>query len=294
MSVSPLPFRMPHRTQEMQEAQETQEAQDRQETQGTHRVSSRRVGESSVSCVKQAREGEPCASSSSCGSCVNGSRVEESELQRFLRKAAGRSADEVAKHQRSAGPYRSPALMFARCLKARPEFATLDAETATARVDAEIAPMFPPDHPAPWVALGLSDLDSREHGSDPRTDFLTVWDSVTTPFHLGSRVQEAANQADEKPLDLGGRFTCAGDAKFVRLLSICYWLGQLGGGVFYVSCRDAGEVLEVSPTTVSQLLRRAEKTGFIEAVRPYTERDRVCRRAKEWRFKPGYEARFLE
>lgn len=183
--------------------------------------------------------------------------------------------------------------MFARCLKAHPEFAHLDAEAATARLDVELDRMFP-DCPAPWVKLGLPDFDSRGELGDPRTDFRAVWDSIDKPFRMGSKVHEAAERADEKPLDLGGRFGAPADAPFVRLLSVCYWLGRLAGGDFYLSSRDAGEALGVSPTTANQLLHRAEELGFIEPVGAYTERERTRRKAREWRFKPDHEVRFLD
>jgi len=211
-----------------------------------------------------------------------------SDLRRFFKRAAERSADEVIQHRGSPDPrdFRSPALLFARCLKGRPEFSGLDAESATSLIDDELDAMFP-GHPAPWVALGLPDYDSREEPCDPRTDFLTVWDEISTPFKPGSFVHEAAKLADEKPLDFNGRFKAA-DATLERLLSVCYWLGQLAkDGEFFLSCRDAGDVLVVSATTASQLLRRAEKLEFLAPVGEYSPKDRVRRQAKAWRFIGG-------
>lgn len=207
-----------------------------------------------------------------------------SDLRRFLKRAAERSADEVVLHRGSpdSQDFRSPALLFARCLKSRPELSGLDAESATALIDEELDSMFP-DHPAPWVALGLPDFDSREEQCDPRTDFLTVWDAISTPFRPGSLVHEAAQHADEKPLDFNGRFRAA-DASFERLLSVCYWLGQLTKGDFFLSCRDAGEVLGVSATNAGQLIRRAQKLGFLVSEGEYSRKDQARRRAKTWRF----------
>ncbi len=213
-----------------------------------------------------------------------------SDLRRFFKRAAERSADEVIQHRGSPDPrdFRSPALLFARCLKGRPEFSGLDSESATALIDEELDSMFP-DLPAPWVALGLPDFDSREEQCDPRTDFITVWDEISTPFKPGSRVHEAAKLAGEKPLDFNGRFRAA-DATLERLLSVCYWLGQPAkNGEFFLSCRDAGDVLGVSATTASQLLRRAEKLEFLAPVGEYSPKDRGRRHAKAWRFIGGGE-----
>jgi len=299
-------------TQEAQEAQEVQENQERQDTYG---VPSQREGESCVSCVYSS-EGEEDSYTSgnpddsyiscvqeegaegdrSCVSCVQQEGgVPESDFQRCLRQAAERSTKEVLKYRGSPlrADYRSPALLFARCLKARPELAGLDAEAVTERIDAELDLMFP-NHPAPWVALGLLDEDSRNEACDPRSDFLVLWGTVTTPFEPGGRVQEAARQAEEKPLDFGGRFSRPADDSYRMLLSLCYWLGADTEGEFFLSCRNAGEVLEVSPTTASKLLHRAEANGFLVPVGTYTEKDRAGRHAKTWRFKPPDPLQFLD
>ena len=206
------------------------------------------------------------------------------DLRRFLKRAAQRSTDEVVQHRGSPDPkdFRSPAFFFARCLKDRPEFSGLDAESATALIDGELEAMFP-DHPAPWVALGLPDFDSREEQCDPRSDLLTVWDMISIPFRLGSRVHEAAELADKRPLDFSGRFRAA-DATLERLLSVCYWLGQLAKGNFYLSCRDAGEVIGVSAPNANQLLRRAQRLGFLASVGEYSAKDQGRRIAKTWQF----------
>ena len=72
---------------------------------------------------------------------------------------------------------------------------------------------------------------------------------------------------------------------FRRLVSLCYWLGERSQTEeFFLSCRDAGDVLDVSPQTANQLLRRAEKLGFIESAAAYSEKDRARRDARKWRF----------
>jgi len=215
----------------------------------------------------------------SSASCVS------SPLRDYLRRAAERSGAEVEKYRNSPvqSEYRSPAFMFARALKARPEFSGLDAEAATTRVDRELDEMFP-DHPAPWVALGLPDMDTREEKAmDPRMDFLGVWDSVRTPFDLDTVVDQAARLAKAERIELGGRFSHRNDRSFVELLNLCHCLGKIREGPFYLSCRDAARVLGTNPTTASQLLRRAERTGFLSADK-YEPRDRVGRKAKRWSF----------
>ena len=211
-----------------------------------------------------------------------------SDLRRSLKRAAERSADEVVQHRGSPDPkdYRSPALLFARCLKSLPEFSGLDAEAATALIDEELDAMFP-DHPAPWVELGLPDFDSREEQCDPRTDFLNLWDEISTPFRPGALVHEAAQRAEEKPLDFGGRFRAA-DASLVRLLSVCYWLEQRTKSDFFLSCRDAGEAVGVTATMASQLLKRAERLGFLVPAGEYSAQDQVRRLARTWRFRWPY------
>ena len=212
--------------------------------------------------------------------------AEKVRFRNLLARAASRSTKELLRHLGSRRPadYRSPAWHFARCLKSRAELAGLDAEAATTCVDAELAEMYP-ESPNPWLDLGLQDFDSCNQLSDPRTDFISAWDTVESPYLLGSFVKEAARLADEKPVDLGGRFSHPGDVLLRRLVSLCYWLGQRSNGEeFFLSCRDAGDVLGVSPQTANQLLRRAEKAGLIAPTGTYSERDRARRDARKWRF----------
>jgi hypothetical protein len=212
--------------------------------------------------------------------------AEKVQFRNLLARAASRSTKELLEHLGSRGPtdYRSPAWLFARCLKSREELAGLDAEAATVYIDAELAEMYP-ESPNPWLNLGLQDFDSCNQLSDPRTDFIAAWDRIESPYLLGSFVKEAARQAEERPLDLGARFSHPGDALLRRLVSLCYWLGQRSHEEeFFLSCRDAGDVLGVSPQTANQLLRRAEKLGLIAPSGTYSEKDRARRDARRWRF----------
>lgn len=279
--------------------QETQERQERQDTQG---VSFQRgETDSCASCVNNSSETEgsnalSTADDGSCASCVRPQGgVTESDFRRFLKRAAERSAEDVLKHRGSprAEDYRSPSLLFARCLKGHQELACLDAEAATERIDQELDLMFP-NHPAPWVGLGLLDVDSRNHACDPRSDFLDLWGRILTPFEPGGPVHDAARRAEEKPLDFGGRFGRPADAAFRKLLSICYWLSRDAGGEFFLACRVAGDVLDVSHTAASKLIRRAEASGFLQSVGTYTEKDRARRHAKTWQFQPPEPLRFLD
>lgn len=209
-----------------------------------------------------------------------------SELRKLLARAASRSTRDLLEHLGSRQPkdYRSPAWLFARCLKEHGELAGLDAEAATARLDAELAEIYP-ESPNPWLDLGLQDFDSCNQLSDPRTDFIVAWDAVTSPYLLGSFVKEAARLAEESPLDFGLRFSHPGDATLRSLASLCYWLGQRShGGEFFLACRDAADVLGVSPQTANQLLHRAEKLGLIAPAATYSEKDRARRQARVWRF----------
>jgi hypothetical protein len=216
---------------------------------------------------------------SSCVSCVS------SRLSDLLRRAADRSRAEVKKHRGThvPGEYRSPAFMFARILKAEPEFSGLDAEAATALVDCELDKMYP-ECPAPWVALGLPDMDTREEKAmDPRTGFLGVWDTITTPFNVDHVVDQAARMAKTQRIDLGGRFAHRNDHSFVELLNLCHCMALLCKGSFYLSCREAGRVLGINHATANQHLRRAMGSGFLRGEK-YDERERANRKAKRWTF----------
>ena len=212
--------------------------------------------------------------------------AERTRFRQLLSRAASRSTKELLEHlgSRQTKDYRSPAWLFARCLKNSEELAGLDAEAVTACVDAELAEMYP-ESPNPWLDLGLQDFDSRNQLSDPRTDFISAWDTVESPYLLGSFVKEAARLAEEQPLDLGARFSHSREALFRGLVSLCYWLGQRSNDrEFFLACRDAGDVLGISPQTANQLLHRAEKLGFIESAGTYSERNRARREARTWRF----------
>lgn len=118
----------------------------------------------------------------------------------------------------------------------------------------------------------LGPISSR-HGT--RSSRRTCWVSF---------VKEAARLAEERPLDLGARFSSSADALFRGLVSLCYWLGQRSNdGEFFLSCRDAGDALGISPQTANQLLHRAEKLSFIESAGSYSEKNRARREAKTWR-----------
>jgi hypothetical protein len=212
---------------------------------------------------------------------VESSGAPPEPLGQFLERAAARACSGM--EGCPADQYRSPAMVFARCLKARPEFTNLSAEQATALVDQHLDAMFP-ESPQAWVALGLPDQDSRGALIDPRTDFLSCWEKVTTPLRLGGAVDDAAKLAAEYPLHLGERFAHPADARFRHLVSICYHLSRASPtGEFFLGCRDAGRALGVSYTEASKLLARAEAQGMIRS-KPYTAGNRKARQAREWRY----------
>jgi len=141
-----------------------------------------------------------------------------------------------------------------------------------------------PDSPAQWVALGLPDFDTKEDSVDPRIDFMTTWAKITTPFPLETLVDKAARRALEETSHAGDDFPHPGDRLFVALLRLCYFMDQeCEGREFFLSARDAGRVLEASHTTASQLLRLAEKAGYLVG-RPYDKRQRAQLQAKRWQF----------
>lgn len=252
----------------------TQETEEPEEAQGPYRGPG------------LSKEGPGEGSYASCVSCVQ--PLSQEEFREYLKRAAALSTGEVVRHRDSMRrqDYRSPALRFARCLKALPEFDGLGAEEAAARVDSEVEEMFP-EHPAPWVALGLPDFSTREDRAvDPRSDLIAVWDTIRTPFHLHTVVDEAAKLAESSPLDLGGRYTSRGDAGFARFISLCYWMGQLTrhGGVFFLSVSDAARAVDVSRTTANQMFKRAETAGHLVLAEPYTDKDRDSRKARKWTF----------
>ncbi len=248
-----------------------------EETEETDRASIQvrgNVDSSSVSSVKEEKE--------------TGEAQDVDRLRSLLSRAAQRSAKEVSRYRDSSlqKDYRSPALLFARVLRSLPEFKALDAEAATARIDAELGSMFPAaDFPAPWVALGLPDVDSRGEPSDPRSDFLALWDSITTVFDLLTPVDVAAQRAEIEPVPFGQEFSQPADSTFRQVVSLCFWLGKAHPErECFVSYRDLARALHLgSHVAAGQLLKRAEKTGFL-VPSPYGEEERRNRRAKRWRF----------
>lgn len=157
---------------------------------------------------------------------------------------------------------RSPMFEFARCLRAEPSFAGLDADTALTRIQAVMQQSCDST-----LAERLSIHD------DPEISFLVAWDQVVAPGVF----EHAVALAKSKP---------AG-SKFGLFVAICAHLQELSGDVpIIVPVRKFAEVIGVSAVTISTYRKHAIRRGILKLVKKHSREDRL---ATKFRFAGGID-----
>lgn len=175
-----------------------------------------------------------------------------------------------------ADTWQGVAFTFTRYLKGHPDLRDLNSREAGDVVDQLLTEMFP-DAEDPWVRL-LGAADSAGNYCEPFDHFTHCWDIVKYPIEEAP-IDQAVRLAGEHPVSLL-QYHSPRWAPYRRFVSICRWLqfAQDGENIF-LPVRKFGELLGVSPMSVSNYRSRAEQDGFLVRVR---EHDR--RRATEYRF----------
>lgn len=175
-----------------------------------------------------------------------------------------------------AETWQGVAFTFTRYLKGHPGLRHLDSRDAGDVVDRLLTEMFP-DAADPWVEL-LGDADSAGGNCEPFDHFTHCWDIVKHPIEEAP-LDQAVRLAAEHPVALP-QYRSPRWEPYRRFVSISRWLqfAQDGENIF-LPVRKFGELLGVSPMTVSNYRTRAEQDGYLVRVKEH-----VRHRATEYRF----------
>lgn len=163
-----------------------------------------------------------------------------------------------ADHSDGTG-HRCSVWRFASELKSHPDLAGLPAWEAVRIVDEVLA-----QHGG-WQLLPASDVWDCE--TDPRDDFLAVWDTIETPLDSVYDPLEAMPLVERWPLS-SQRWPSPADEPYRRAVSVCFWYARLldAEGKFFLACRTLGELLGVSHDRAAAYLRRATGEGLLNCV----------------------------
>jgi Bifunctional DNA primase/polymerase, N-terminal/Primase C terminal 1 (PriCT-1) len=163
----------------------------------------------------------------------------------------------------------SPMFAFARLLKARPEFSTIDGYAAAQALDIVLTESF--SVPDPWHSI------FGELSDDPRVELIKTWSSVKVPAVGDPLVMahEAAQGLPLKPL----RIYSERYAQFISLAG--HLQSAYPGQTIAVPLERFGKLLSCHHTMVSKYRRIAEDDGLLTKESKYI----VNKRAAEFRFR---------
>jgi Bifunctional DNA primase/polymerase, N-terminal/Primase C terminal 1 (PriCT-1) len=166
----------------------------------------------------------------------------------------------------------TPLFVFARIMKARPEFGGKDGYAA-----AQILDMLLPQLPGvvdPWeVTFG-------EIHDDPRAEFIRSWDAVKTPG-FGDSLTDAWSNAQRFPLKPLREYS----RKYAQFLSLVGHLQQdHPGQSIALPVERIGGILHCDRTTVGNYRKRAEQDALLTKVKLY---NKELKEADEFRFDIG-------
>lgn len=190
-----------------------------------------------------------------------------------IRLAAEMNAEALETAQRWQGS----AWTFCRYMMSHPEFQGLNSQQALDRLNPILESMFPQAQ-NPWEEV-FDFVDSMGNFHDPIGHLMECWDLVENA--LGeSPIEQAVRLAEEHPLKLS-KYRSRIWEPFLRFLSICHWLQEIvGDEPFFAPVRKFAEVLRVSPASVSNYRRYAEREGYLVLVKEHEGRQK----ATEFRF----------
>jgi hypothetical protein len=157
---------------------------------------------------------------------------------------------------------------FARELKASPELASAPAESPILK-----------RHFRRWFDQAVPHMTTKSF-LESYVDFKEAWDKVR--FHKGVEPVNLifAEAVKTDPPKCAEPF--ADEPKVVLLIALCRELQrQQKRKPFYLDCRTAGRLLDVSHTTAYKWLKGIESDGIIKTVR---KGDRAKRKATEFKY----------
>ena len=127
-----------------------------------------------------------------------------------------------------------------------------------------------------WHALALPYIETKDF-SETWIDFLQGWPKVKIP--KGVTMNAIMQKALESPLpQVAKRYE---EEPIRRLVALCRQLGQADGRTFFLSCRTAGGLLEVSHVQANRWLFLLAHDGVVEQT---NQGDRGKRQAAEYRY----------
>jgi hypothetical protein len=158
--------------------------------------------------------------------------------------------------------YQSGSLVFIGLMKSWPKLQGCDGFEAAELIDERLQAIFP-DAEDPWRELGLPDHDTFDNPSEPYGEIANTWDEIQPMELEAPSLERAVELAERYPLK-SNRHKNPRLRPYLRLLSICYWLDQQHQGEsFPLSCRVAGEILDISHTQAAAWIRTAQKDGLL-------------------------------
>lgn len=175
--------------------------------------------------------------------------------------------------------YRSPTFVLIGLLKDREEFKDLEGYDAALLIEDILKEFCHAPHEREvwdlkWENPDIFDRQKRhlfphidifDTEIDPRDSFIDTWEKVTATMTLEPKgLIRAKTFAEEYPLR-SSRFHSPRDKKFLRAVSLCFWLSRMDEEQqFFLSCRDAGEYSGCSHVQASGYLKRMLKIGLLE------------------------------
>jgi hypothetical protein len=197
---------------------------------------------------------------------LNECRLPTWDLEKFILAAIKRNneafdqARRLVKEGKGKGRYRSATWTAASILKGHPKLENLDPREAVRLMDQYLEPH------GGWDVFPNTDVFGNL--IDQRDSFKEAWSVIEKPLRCTPRPADALPLVNDFPLT-SERWPSARDRGYRRSVSLCYWYSRLLGqeGRFFLSCRDAGELLGVSQKQAAIHLRWATREGFLRLLK---------------------------
>jgi len=112
-----------------------------------------------------------------------------------------------------------------------------------------------------WYELALPNIDTKDR-EETRVDFADAWVSYDPEREFGAWIEAAK----ARPVPLGLE---SAPEPMQAIAKLCVELASRNqGGVFYLSCRKAGEAVGLRHTAANKVLGLLEKMGYLGVVTP--------------------------
>ncbi len=158
--------------------------------------------------------------------------------------------------------FRSPAWLFNVALREHPDLSGLDDAAAVKKIEAAAGADV-------WARLPGE--DSRGKSTNPRDDFIDAWSKeIKKPMRSAPAPGDVAALLEEYPLG-SEWWPEEADRPYRSVATLVFWYGTASAGAFWLSCRNAGEMLGMSRTSAASHLRRLVRDGLLEVVKKHKQ-----------------------